>query len=70
MPVVDWVINFGLKTASGESRRGVRRLDARGGPTMFARIRIMRALNPHEAREFNRSREDPYWGRRKLARDR
>jgi hypothetical protein len=37
-----------------------------GGPTMFARIGIMRALN----REFNPDRKDHHWGRRKLARDR
>jgi hypothetical protein len=35
-----------------------------GGPTMFARIGIMRALN----REFNPSRKDPHRGRRKLKR--
>ena len=42
----------------------------RGGPTMFARIGIMRALNRHVEREFDPSRKDPHWGRRKLARDR
>src|SRR5450759_5175159 len=41
-----------------------------GGPTMFARIGIMRALNRHVERVFNPSRKDPHWGRRKLARDR
>ena len=41
-----------------------------GGPTMFARIGIMRALNSHVERVFNPSRKDPRWGRRKLARDR
>jgi hypothetical protein len=41
-----------------------------GGPTMFARIGIMRALNRHRVREFNLSRKDPHWGRRKLAHDR
>ena len=39
-----------------------------GGPTMFARIGIMRALNRHVERVFNPSRKDPHWGRRKLAR--
>ncbi len=41
-----------------------------GGPTMFARIGIMRALNRHVARVFNPDRKDHLWGRRKLARDR
>jgi hypothetical protein len=40
-----------------------------GGPTMFARIGIMRALNRHVERVFNPDRKDPHWGRRKLARD-
>jgi hypothetical protein len=40
-----------------------------GGPTMFARIGIMRALNRGYVREFNPSRKDPHWGRRKLKRD-
>src|ERR1700730_4736891 len=41
-----------------------------GGPTMFARIGIMRALNRHAERIFNPDRKDTHWGRRKLARDR
>jgi hypothetical protein len=41
-----------------------------GGPTMFAQIGVMRALNRGHVREFNPSRKDPHWGRRKLARDR
>ena len=40
-----------------------------GGPTMFARIGIMRALNRNVERVFDTSRKDHYWGRRKLARD-
>jgi hypothetical protein len=39
------------------------------GPTMLARIGVMRALNRHVERVFNRSRKDHHWGRRKLARD-
>jgi hypothetical protein len=39
------------------------------GPTMLARIGIMRALNRHVERVFNPDRKDPHWGRRKLARD-
>src|SRR5437660_165433 len=41
-----------------------------GGPTMFARIGIMRALNRHVERAFDPDRKDHHWGRRKLARDR
>lgn len=41
-----------------------------GGPTMFARIGIMRALNRHAERVFNPDRKEHHWGRRKLARDR
>jgi hypothetical protein len=40
-----------------------------GGPTMFARIGVMRALNRHLVREFDSSRRDLHWGRRKLKRD-
>jgi len=38
------------------------------GPTMMARIGILRALNRHVQREFNPSRKDTHWGRRKLKR--
>ncbi len=40
-----------------------------GGPTMFARIGIMWALNRGHVREFDTSRKDTHWGRRKLKRD-
>jgi phosphoserine phosphatase len=40
-----------------------------GGPTMFARIGIMRALNRKVERAFNPDRKDHHWGRRKLKRD-
>jgi hypothetical protein len=40
-----------------------------GGPTMFARIGIMRALNRHVERVFNPDRKEHHWGRRKLKRD-
>ena len=39
------------------------------GPTMMARIGIMRALNRGYVRECNSSRNDTHWGRRKLKRD-
>jgi hypothetical protein len=41
-----------------------------GGPTMFARIGVMRALNRNVERVFDPSRKEKHWGRRKLARDR
>jgi hypothetical protein len=37
-----------------------------GGPTMFARIGVMRASNRYDTREFNPSRKDHHWGRHKL----
>jgi hypothetical protein len=40
-----------------------------GGPTMFARIGVMRSLNRHVERVFNPDRKDPHWGKRKLKRD-
>jgi hypothetical protein len=40
-----------------------------GGPTMFARIGMMRALNRHVERVLDRSRKDTHWGKRKLKRD-
>jgi hypothetical protein len=44
--------------------------ESSGGPTMMARIGIMRALNRHVERVFNPDRKDHHWGKRKLARDR
>src|SRR6202051_1359901 len=41
-----------------------------GGPMMFARIGVMRALNRHVERVLNPNSKDPHRGRRKLARDR
>ena len=40
-----------------------------GGPTMFTRIGVMRALNRHVERVFNPDRKDYHWGKRKLTRD-
>jgi hypothetical protein len=39
------------------------------GPTMFARIDVMRALNRHVERVFDPDRKEHHWGMRKLARD-
>jgi hypothetical protein len=44
--------------------------ESSGGPTMMARIGVMRALNRNVERVFNSSRKDTHWGKRKLARDR
>jgi hypothetical protein len=42
-----------------------------GGPTLFARIGVMKALNRNVEPVFNpEKRKDPHWGRRKLGRDR
>jgi hypothetical protein len=35
------------------------------GPTMFAQIGVMRALNRHVERVFDPSRKDKHWGRLK-----
>jgi hypothetical protein len=40
-----------------------------GGPTMFARIGVMLALNRHVERVFDTSRKPHHWGKRKLKRD-
>ncbi|MCK1475765.1 hypothetical protein IVB27_13340 [Bradyrhizobium sp. 197] len=40
-----------------------------GGPTMFARIGIMRALNRRYVAELNPKGKERHWGRRKLKRD-
>jgi hypothetical protein len=42
----------------------------KGGPTMFARIGVMRAFNRKVERVFNTDRKDHHWGKHKLARDR
>jgi hypothetical protein len=44
-------------------------LVARSGPTMMARIGVMKALNRHVERVFNPDRKDTHWGKRKLKRD-
>jgi hypothetical protein len=39
------------------------------GPTMFARIGVMQALNRHVERVFDTSRKPHHWGKRKPKRD-
>jgi hypothetical protein len=34
-----------------------------GGPTMFAPIGVMQALNRHHVREFNTDRKPHHWGK-------
>jgi hypothetical protein len=40
-----------------------------GGPTMFARIGMMRALTRNVERTFDSSRKETHWGKRRLKRD-
>ena len=40
------------------------------GPTMLARIGVMKTLIRHVERVINPDRKDHHWGKRKLARDR
>ena len=42
----------------------------RGGPTMLARIGVIRAMHRNEKRVFNTDRKEMHWGKRKLKRDR
>jgi len=44
-------------------------LVARSGPTMMARIGVMKALNRHVERVFNPDAKEHHWGKRKLKRD-
>lgn len=39
------------------------------GPSMFARIGVMKALNSHVERTFNAPHRDTHWGKRKLKKD-
>jgi hypothetical protein len=41
----------------------------RNGPTMLARIGVMRALNRHGVREFRPARKATRWGKRKMKGD-
>ncbi|MCA1546300.1 hypothetical protein I6F36_05715 [Bradyrhizobium sp. BRP19] len=40
-----------------------------GGPTMFARIGVMRALNRRYVPPLNPKGKEPHWSRRKLKKD-
>jgi hypothetical protein len=39
------------------------------GPTMFARMGMMQAINRHKLEELDPKRKSPHWGKRKLKRD-
>jgi hypothetical protein len=39
-----------------------------GGPTEFARIATLQALNRHHVQQYT-DRNDPHWGRRKIQRE-
>ena len=41
----------------------------KAGPTMLARIGVMRALNRHVAIVYNADLKMPHWGQRRLKRD-
>jgi len=41
-----------------------------GGPTMLARIGVVRAMNRHHVREFNSDRKPHHWSRRRGRRPR
>jgi len=57
------------QTIDGNSRTGrLMQVATLGGPTMFARIGMLWALNRHAERAFNPSRKEKHWGRRKLKR--
>ena len=38
-------------------------IEENGGPTVLARIGVMRVLNRHLERAFNSSRKDTKWGK-------
>ena len=44
-------------------------LCSRGGPTMMARIGVMKALNRRVVRAFNPDRKDQHWAKQKLKRE-
>jgi hypothetical protein len=62
----------GKPSSTNQSRcRSVAQRDERAllscpGPTMFARIGVMRALNRHVERVFNSSHKDTHWEKYKL----
>jgi hypothetical protein len=58
-----------MASAAGMSRRDGQMVPAGSGPTMMARIGVMKALNRDVEQAFNPERKDTHWGKRKLKRD-
>jgi hypothetical protein len=52
-----------------DAREALILVAALGGPTMFARIGVMQAINRHRPVEFDPKQKSPHWGKRKLKRD-
>jgi hypothetical protein len=40
-----------------------------GGPMMFARMGMMKAINRHKPEEFDPKRKSPHWEKQKLKRE-
>jgi len=55
--------------ALGIPARAVILVAESGGPTMLARIGVLRALNRNVERVFNPDRKNHHWGKRVLKRD-
>jgi hypothetical protein len=62
------VLNRNRAGIAGSNGKALILVATSGGPTMFARIGVMRALNRRVERVFNPDRKEYHWGRRKLAR--
>jgi hypothetical protein len=58
-----------LEELAGRGRSDALLVVEHNGPTMMARISMLRALNRHVERVFNSDRKDTHWGKRKLKRD-
>jgi hypothetical protein len=50
-----------MASAAGMSRRDGQMVPADSGPTMMARIEVMKALNRHVEQAFNPERKDTHW---------
>jgi hypothetical protein len=68
----DYIMKLPIKEAAlpeWQTAIEVLMLVARSGPTMMARIGVMKALNRGHVREFNPDAKQHHWGRKKLKRD-
>jgi hypothetical protein len=59
-------LRFRDETSSG--RHALRHAE-NGGPLMFTRMGMMRAINRHKVEEFDPKQKSPHWEKRKLRRD-